>query len=90
MSNQQTTGNYQARLDSSETTRIDIVARLREETNGGGLLRWCDPRVANEAAAEIVALRELLRQERGIAEHFREAAARAAGCNSSPPCLHGQ
>lgn len=37
---------------------MDIVEQLREETNGGGLLRWCHPRVANEAATEIARLRE--------------------------------
>ena len=35
----------------------DIVTRLRAETTAGGLDRWCDPRVANEAAAEIMRLR---------------------------------
>lgn len=44
---------------TQETT--DIVARLREETNGGRLLRWCPPQLANEAAAEIERLRAVIR-----------------------------
>ena len=59
----------------------DIVERLRYETNGGGLLRWCNPRVANEAAAEIERLRAALRRiaETGPPAEYERIAREALG-----------
>ena len=64
---------------SPETTGPDIVARLRAVDHMSVEDCFLQSHLYASAAAEIAGLRELLRQERGIAEHFREAAARAAG-----------
>ena len=62
----------------------DIVAKLRSETNGGGMLRWCDPRVANEAAIEIERLRRgwlrIIQGENGCATTGSPCDAKRCGC----------
>jgi len=33
-----------------------LIVRLYDQTNGGGVLRWCEPDVANDAAATLLVL----------------------------------
>ena len=42
--------------DTSRKTVEELIVTLYDQTNGGGVLRWCEPDVSNNAAATLLVL----------------------------------
>jgi len=42
--------------DTSRKAMEELIVTLYDQTNGGGVLRWCEPDVANDAAATLLVL----------------------------------
>jgi len=42
--------------DTSRKAVEELIVTLYDQTNGGGVLRWCEPDVANDAAATLLVL----------------------------------
>jgi len=42
--------------DTSRKAVEELIVTLYDQTNGGGVLRWCEPDVSNNAAATLLVL----------------------------------